>query len=148
MNVPGGRVLALSRQTCLVSGPFATTADDAIAGQATGVGALISGPGGGHDLVLDHRRFAPTDCKRTAAADINLTPTVAAPGTVKTSGEGSFGLFATGSGEGEEGPVASHINAFNLNVSTTGPNAFGAEATNGAFVSLTGGSVTVSGDVS
>ncbi len=145
---PAGGVLA-EGQTCEVSGAFTTTADDAIAGHATGVGALISGPGGEGAVTFTFSTTGDTanGLQADAGGNINLTPTVAAPGTVETSGEGSFGLFATGSGEGEEGLV-SHINAFNLNVSTTGPNAFGAEATNGAFISLTGGSVTTSGFIS
>ena len=141
---PGG-VLAGPGDTCFVSGSFATAVDDAILAQATGVGALISGPAVG-PISFSTTGAASNALQADTGGAINLTPTLAAPGTVTTSGAGSFGLFATGSGEGAGGPVASHINAFNLSVSTTGPDAFGAVATNGAFVSLTGGSVMVSGD--
>ena len=55
----------LSGETCFVSGTFATTANDAIGGQATGVGALISGPEGEGTTIhlLDHWRFS----ERTAS---------------------------------------------------------------------------------
>ena len=143
-NNPGG-VLALSGDDCVVSGSFATAVDDAILGQATGVGALISGPAVG-PISFSTTGAASNALQADTGGAINLTPTLAAPGTVTTSGADSFGLFATGTGEGAGGPVASHINAFNLSVSTTGTDAFGAAATNGGFISLTGGSVMVSGD--
>jgi Autochaperone Domain Type 1 len=143
VDTPAGGVQAVAGPPCEVSGTFATTLPDAIAGEATGVGALLTGPVDG-PITFSTTGASANALQADSGGNINLTPTVAAPGTVETTGAGSFGLFATGSGEGEEG--ASHINALNLDVSTTGPNAFGAVANNGAFVSLTGGSVMVSGD--
>ena len=145
---PAGGVLAVG-ETCFVSGTFATTANDAIGGQATGVGALISGPEGeGTTITFSTTGASANGLQADTGGVISLTPTAATPGTVMTTGAGSFGLLATGSGKGEDGPVASQINVRNLNVSTTGPTAFGVQADTGASASLVGGSVMTSGPAS
>ena len=133
---------------CFVEGTFASTAAGVIAGQATGPGSALTNEGEGFSSFSFSTSAGSTPAVQADTGGqviLTLTPP-STIGTAMTTGAGSIGLFATGSGESEEGPVASHIDAFNLNVSTTGPDAFGAVANNGAFVSLTGGSVMVSGD--
>src|SRR3984885_2937987 len=44
VDTPAGGVQAVAGPPCEVSGTFATTLPDAIAGEATGVGALLTGP--------------------------------------------------------------------------------------------------------
>ena len=101
---------------------FSTTADNTPAVQADS----------GGQVTLNIPNFPP------------VTPPLV--GTVTTTGAGSIGLLATGSGAGEEGPVASQINVTNLTISTTGLDAFGVQADTGTLVSVTGGSVMVSGN--
>ena len=147
LNVPGGQVLAVSGDTCNVSGSYSTTANSVIAGQATGVNALITGPNAG-TVTFSTTGASANGRRRTTGGVISLTPTPAAPGTVTTTGVGSIGLLATGSGEEEGRLVASQITIQNVNVSTSGaavlngPTANGIESDDGAIANITDGSVT------
>jgi Autochaperone Domain Type 1 len=146
-------ILASGGETCFVSGPFTSTAAGVIAGQATGLDSALTNQGEGFSSFSFSTSAANTPAVQAdgggqVTLNIPNIPPVTPPlvGTVTTTGAGSIGLLATGSGEGTTGPVASQINVTNLNVSTTGLDSFGAVATNGASMSLTGGSVIVSGD--
>ena len=109
MNIPGGQVLAVSGDICNVAGSYSTTAGGAIAWQATGVNALITGPSEG-TVTFSTAGASANGLQADGGGAISLTPTLAAPATVTTTGVGSIGLVATGSGEGRRGPcrLANH----------------------------------------
>ena len=141
-------MLAVSGDTCNVSGSYSTTANGVIAGQATGVNALITGPNAG-TVTFSTTGASANGLQADNGGVISLTPTPAAPGTVTTTGVGSIGLLATGSGEEEGRLVASQITIQNVNVSTSGaavlngPTANGIESDDGAIANITNGSVTI-----
>jgi hypothetical protein len=136
LNVPGGQVIAMAGDTCLVSGSYATTENGQIAGQATGLNALITGPSSGTVS------FSTTGTAANALqADTGGAVTLSG-GSVTTSGNGSAGLFATG--------IGSQINATDVAVSAAGggllpytTNAILAGP--GAVVTITGGSASTTG---
>jgi hypothetical protein len=119
LNVPGGQVLAVSGDTCNVTGSYATTANGAIAGQATGVNALITGPGAG-TVIFSTAGASANALQANNGGAIRLTPTLTAPATVSTSGAGSIGLLATGSVHTPGVSVASQISVQNLNLTSSG----------------------------
>ena len=63
----GGQVLALAGDTCAVFGAYATTLDNQIAGQASGLNALITGPIEG-TISFSTGGASPTRCRRIPAA--------------------------------------------------------------------------------
>jgi hypothetical protein len=79
-----------------------------------------------------------------------LNVTAPYTGTVTTIGEGSIGLYATGSGSTEEGTVASSISVTNLTISTQnlGDYSIPTYARQGGQITVTGGSATSVGDSS
>jgi fibronectin-binding autotransporter adhesin len=138
-------IQASAGATCLASGNYVST--DVIAGQATGAGSVLT-----NDIDVPSSVSFSTSAANTPAVQADtggsVTLTVmpsSTTGTVTTSGNNSAGLYATGSASSESGPVASSISVQNINISTTGSMASGAQADTGGQISLTGGSVTVSG---
>jgi len=144
MNAPNG-VLAEAGQTCNVSGTYATSANNQILGQATGLGALITGPGEEGTISFTTSGSFSNALQADTGGAITLTPTADNPGTVTTTGNNSIGLYATGSASGEGGTVASSITVQNLNITTQGNFANGVQADTGGVVTLNGGSVAVTG---
>jgi hypothetical protein len=140
-------VLAQSGDTCNVAGTYATTANGAIAGQATGLNALITGPSEG-TVIFSTAGASANALQADNGGAISLTPTLAAPATVTTTGVGSVGLLATGSALIDDDPVPSQITIQNVNVSTSGaavlngPTVNGIEIDDGAIANITNGSVT------
>ena len=141
MNVPGGQVLALSGDTCYVTGPYATTADGAIAGQATGLNALITGPSA-RTVTFSTTGVSANGLQADTGGQITLTE-----GTVTTTGNGSQGLSVGG--------VGSTLQASGVSVTTsgatnsdTGNRAYAVLASSGGQITITGSSAATTGDSS
>jgi hypothetical protein len=131
-GTPGVSIQASLGETCFAGGTFTST--DVIAGQATGGGSVLTNLGEGFSSFSFSTSAADTPAVQADTGGL-VTLTVAPPftvGTVTTTGARSIGLFATGSGESEEGSVASQITATNIRVSTSGTNADGVRADSGA----------------
>ncbi len=137
----GVNIQASAGETCFASGNYVSTG--VIAGQATGVGSVLTNDGDGPSSVSFSTSSANTPAVQADTGG-SVTLVVAPPstiGTVTTTGSGSIGLYATGSSE----DVASSIVIQNFNVSTQGNNANAVQADSGGFVSVTGGSAVTSG---
>ena len=144
-GAPEVNIKASGGQTCFASGSYVST--DVIAGQATGAGAVLTNVNEGQSSVSFSTSAANTPAVQADTGG-SVTLTVTQPstsGTVTTTGDNSIGLYATGSASTDSGPVASSINAQNVNVTTQGSNASGVQADNGGLVTLNGGSVATSG---
>lgn len=120
VNIPGYHVLALSGDTCDVSGGYSTTTN-VIAGQASGANAMLSAPVGGPTVSFSTSFPSTPAVQADTGGAVTLTQ-----GSVTASGAGSEGLFADGAG--------STITASNVTVTT-----------NGGFESVTSLGVGVSG---
>ncbi len=144
-GAPGVTIKASSGQTCFASGSYVSTA--VIAGQATGAGSVLTNVNGGQSS-FSFSTSADNTPAVQADSGGSVTLTVTPPstsGTVTTTGNNSIGLYATGSASTDGGPVASSIDAQNVNVTTQGSNASGVQADTGGLVTLNGGSVTTWG---
>jgi fibronectin-binding autotransporter adhesin len=142
LNVPGGQVLALSGDTCNVVGSYATAANDAIAGQATGLNALITGPNNAGLVTFSTTGVSTNGLQADNGGQIILTE-----GAVATTGNGSQGLLADGAG--------STLQASNLSVTTsgatdaaTGNRAYAVLVESGGQITITGSSAATTGDSS
>jgi len=138
VNLEDGGVVAPAGQTCVVSGNYATSGDNEIAGQATGLNALITGPSEGTVSFMTSGANANA-LQADSGGHITLTA-----GTVNATGDGSYGLFIEGTG--------SALQASGVAVSTSGnsvPDAnnwsHGLEVYDGATATFSGGSITTSG---
>jgi hypothetical protein len=141
----GVNILASAGETCFASGNYIST--DVIAGQATGLGSVLTNAGEGYSQVLFSTSAANTPAVQAdTGGSVTLTavPPYAAV-TVTTTGDSSIGLHATGTVSTDGGPVASSISVQNANISTTGTTANGVQADSGGQVTINGGSVTTSG---
>jgi hypothetical protein len=141
VNVPGGQVLAVSGDTCNVTGSYSTTADGAIAGQATGLNALITGPSA-RTVTFSTTGVSANGLQADTGGQITLTE-----GTVTTTGNGSQGLSVGG--------VGSTLQASGVSVTTsgatdsdTGNRAYAVLAYSGGQITITGSSAATTGDSS
>ena len=144
-GTPGVNIVASAGETCFASGTYSST--NLIAGQATGIGSVLSNSPEGANTVLFSTSAANTPAVQAdTGGQVTLTavPPYAAV-TVSTIGNSSIGLYATGTVSTDGGPVASSINVQNANISTTGDYANGVQADSGGQVTLTNGTVTTSG---
>ena len=146
----GPRALTSWRLTARPAPPLGTySSADVLAGQATGGGSVLSWPGGGSVSFSTSADDTPAVQADTGGSVI-LNVTAPYAGTVTTTGEGSIGLYATGSGSTEEGTVASSISVTNFTISTQnlGDYSIPIYASQGGQITVTGGSATSVGDSS
>ena len=139
-----GGVLAPAGDVCYVSGSFATTGDGQIDGQASGAGALITGPSGGEEEGAGTISFSTSGASANAVQADTGGAVSLTSGTVITHQDGSIGLFASGTG--------STITASGVAVTTSGgynatsnTYANGLLAYAGGSITFSGGSITVNG---
>ncbi len=144
--LPDSHVLALSGDSCFVSGTYSTTTSGLIAGRASG--GVIFGTFNGDGYVgsvsfSTSASFTPA-LQADTGGSINLDP---GPNTatVTTSGDNSVGILVTGAN--------STFTALGVDVTTgavvdgaiTGANSVGLLAVNGGTATFTGGSITTIG---
>ena len=143
----GVNIVASDGETCNALGTYTSTTVPA--GQATGAGSVLTWPGGGSVSFSTSADDTPAVQADTGGSVI-LNVTAPYAGTVTTTGEGSIGLYATGSGSTEEGTVASSIAVENFTISTQnlGDYSIPIYATQGGQITVTGGSATSAGDSS
>ena len=143
----GVNIVASDGETCNALGTYTSTTVPA--GQATGGGSVLTWPGGGSVAFSTSVDGIPAVQADTGGSVI-LNVTAPYAGTVTTTGAGSIGLYATGSGSTEEGTVASSIAVENFTISTQnlGDYSIPIYATQGGQITVTGGSATSAGDSS
>ena len=143
----GVNIVASDGETCNALGTYTSTTVPA--GQATGAGSVLTWPGGGSVSFSTSADDTPAVQADTGGSVI-LNVTAPYAGTVTTTGAGSIGLYATGSGSAEEGTVASSIAVENFTISTQnlGDYSIPIYATQGGQITVTGGSATSAGDSS
>jgi autotransporter family porin len=146
-GAPGVNILASDGETCDAIGTYSSS--DVPAGQATGAGSVLTWPGEGSVSFSTSGPDTPAIQADTGGSVmLNVTPPYT--GTATTTGEGSIGLYATGSGSTEEGTVASSISVTNFTISTQnlGDYSIPIYASQGGQITVTGGSATSVGDSS
>ena len=146
-GTPGVNIVASDGETCNALGTYTSTTVPA--GQATGAGSVLTWPGGGSVSFSTSADDTPA-VQADTGGSVMLNVTAPYAGTVTTTGAGSIGLYATGSGSTEEGTVASSISVENFTISTQnlGDYSIPIYATQGGQITVTGGSATSVGDSS
>ena len=136
-GTPGVYIQASDGETCQALGTYTST--EFIAGLATGGGSVLTWPGGGSVSFSTSVDGIPAVQADTGGSVI-LNVTAPYAGTVTTTGAGSIGLYATGSGSTEEGTVASSIAVENFTISTQnlGDYSIPIYATQGGQITVTG----------